>query len=278
MIRDLSQTLRAVLTQPGLPAELAAARISFDAPTEDYRPTQTEINLFLYDIRENAELRLNEPIIERRNGQAIIHRPPLRVACSYLVTAWPIGGTELSLQQHRLLAQVLQVLLRLPTIPAPFLQGALAGQELPLPMMTAQTDGLKNPAEFWTALGNRPRPSLSLLATISMPVFADVTGPLVTTRFTHFGAGTMVVPETLVQIGGSVSSSAGGQPVGDAYVDIPNMGLQTRTDSTGRFTFPRVLAGTHTIRAVAVGFSMKTQPLVVPGRPEDYEVSLTPLP
>ena len=277
MIRDLSLTLRAILTQPGLPTELAAARIAFDAPTENYKPTQTEIDLFLYDIRENAELRRNDPLIERRNGQAIIHRPPLRVACSYLITAWPVGGADLPLQQQRLLSQVLQVMSRLPTIPASFLVGSLAGQEPPLPMMTAQTDGLKNPAEFWLALSNRPRPSIMLMVTISMPVFADAAGPMVTTHFTRFGVGSAVISETLVQIGGTVHS-VGGQPVGDAYVDVPDTGLQTRTDSEGRFTFGRVPIGTHTIRAVAVGFSMQTQPLVVPGRSEDYEVSLTPLP
>lgn len=277
MIRDLSLTLQAILTQPGLPAELAAARIVFDAPTDAYTPAQTEIDLFLYDIRENAELRRSDPVVERRNGQAIIHPAPLRVACSYIVTAWPVGGTDLPLQQHRLLSQVLQLFSRLPTIPAAFLGGGLVGQEPPLPMLTAQTDGLKNPAEFWLALSNRPRPSIMLVVTISVPVFEDVTGPLVTTRVTGFGVGTSVISETLVQIGGRVLSAAG-QPLSDAYVDIPSVGLQTRTGLEGRFTFARVPIGTHTIRAVAVGFTLRTQPLVVPGPPENYEISLTPLP
>jgi hypothetical protein len=39
-----------------------------------------------------------------------------------------------------------------------------------------------------------------------------------------------------------------------------------------------VPAGTHTLRAVAPGFQLKSQPLVVPGRPEDYEITLAPLP
>jgi Pvc16 N-terminal domain/Carboxypeptidase regulatory-like domain len=277
MIRDLSLTLQAILTQPGLPAELGSARIVFDAPTDTYKPSQTEIDLFLYDIRENAELRRSDPVVERRNGQAIIHPAPLRVACSYIVTAWPVGGADLPLQQHRLLSQVLQLFSKLPTIPATFLSGSLVGQEPPLPMLTAQTDGLKNPAEFWLALSNRPRPSIMLVVTISMPVLEDVTGPLVTTRTTGFGVGTSVISERLVQIGGRVLG-AGGPPLSDAYVDIPDTGLQTRTDSEGRFTFSRVPVGTHTIRAVAVGFSLRTQPLVVPGQPEDYEVSLTPLP
>ena len=170
MIRDLSLTLRAILDQPGLPAELAAAQIVFDRPTEPFAPSPTAVDLFLYDIRENVDLRSNEPIVERLNGQARIHRPPLRVACSYLVTAWPISDEEPALQEHRLLSQVLALLSRYPTIPENFLQGRLVGQEPPLPMMTAQANGLQNPAEFWTAVGNKLRASLTVTVTIAMPV------------------------------------------------------------------------------------------------------------
>jgi len=42
-----------------------------------------------------------------------------------------------------------------------------------------------------------------------MPVFADITGPLVTTRFTGFDPGVGVVQETLVGFGGRVLDQAG---------------------------------------------------------------------
>ncbi len=185
MIRDLSLTLQAILEDPALTTpfpELAAAQIVFDRPVETFNPTQTTIDLFLYDIRENMELRSNEPLMRRLNGQVEIQRPPLRVACSYLITAWPIGGTDLALQEHRLLSQVLQVLSRYAKIPVAFLKGQLVGQEPPLPMMTAQTDGLKEPAEFWTAIGNKLRPSLTVTVTIGMEVFTPVTAPIVITE------------------------------------------------------------------------------------------------
>ena len=81
MIRDLSETLQAILDDAGLEKsfpELAAAQIAFDRPSEKFSPSQTTINLFLFDIRENTELRAKEPIVERRNGEALIHRPPMR--------------------------------------------------------------------------------------------------------------------------------------------------------------------------------------------------------
>jgi Pvc16 N-terminal domain len=182
VIRDLSLALRAMLTQPGLPAELAAAQIAFDRPGETFTPGQTTVDLFLYDIRENLELRSAEPTIERVNGQAVRHPPPLRVACTYLVTAWPVGGSELTLQEHELLGQTLQVLARHPTISADLLQGGLKGQEPPLPLVTARSEGMKEPAEFWSALGGRLRPSLSVTVTIGLELTDAQKFPLVGTK------------------------------------------------------------------------------------------------
>ena len=108
--------------------------------------------------------------------------PPLRVACTYLVTAWPVGGSELTLQEHELLGQTLQVLARNPTIPPALLQGALEGQEPPLPLVTARSEGMKEPAEFWSALGGRLRPSLSVTVTIGLELSDARTFPLVGTR------------------------------------------------------------------------------------------------
>src|SRR3954451_14788872 len=121
MIRDLSTTLQAILSDPSLAApfpELSKALIAFDRPDDGFMPTQTTVDLFLFDVRENMELRSNEPKIQRLNGQAVIHQAPMRVACTYLITAWPVGGTDLALQEQRLLTQTLQVLSTYPRIPA----------------------------------------------------------------------------------------------------------------------------------------------------------------
>ena len=170
--------------------------IAFDRPDDGFKPAQTTVDLFLFDVRENMELRSNEPTIERLNGQAVIHRAPMRVACTYLVTAWPVGGTDLVLQEQRLLAQVLQVLSSYPIIPATYLKGKLAGQEPPLPMMASHPEELKNPAEFWTAIGNKMRASLTVAVTIGMDVFAPVTAPLAKTGMLRVGERTAPDQET----------------------------------------------------------------------------------
>lgn len=109
MLDDLSLTLK-MLLQGAWRNGLSSALIAFDRPGEEFEPRQTTIDLYLYDIRENLELRSNEPVIARHNSQVTINRPPLRVACSYLVTAWQVGlvGDEAALLEHKLLSQVLQ--------------------------------------------------------------------------------------------------------------------------------------------------------------------------
>jgi hypothetical protein len=127
MIRDLSETLRALLDDPALAGtfpDLAAAQVVFDRPVESFNPSQTTIDLFLYDLRENMELRTSETQYVRTNGHVTVRPAPLRLACSYLVTAWPVGGSDLPLREHRLLSQVLQVLSQHPRIPASFLVGS----------------------------------------------------------------------------------------------------------------------------------------------------------
>jgi hypothetical protein len=169
MIDDLSQTLRVMLSRVG-PEPLRSAQIVFDRPADTFNPQQTTVNLFLYDIREDAELRSNEPIVERLNGQIITHRPPLRVACSYLITAWSGGltGDEAAFLEQKLLGQILQVLAGQPTIDRSLLQGSLSGQSLPLPVVTAAATPERNLSEFWTALGNKLRASLSVKITVAI--------------------------------------------------------------------------------------------------------------
>ena len=281
MIDDLSRTLETILDDPGIGGEfpeLFDAHIVFDRPDDTFTPSApASLDLFLYDIRENLELRNNETIVERQDNQAVISKPPRRIDCSYLVTAWPTGDPPLELREQQLLGQALQVLGRYPKIPETFLQGLLVGQRPPLPMMAPQIDGLKSPADFWTAMGNQLRASFTVTVTICVPIFPDTTGPLVTTKAAGFAADDGPVAETLVQVGGRVLDG-GGTGVAGAVVDVVDAGLRATTDAEGRYAFARVPTGNRTFRAVAVGFQPLTQAVQVPGQTEDYELTLTPLP
>ena len=278
MINELSLLLKKILNDPALPEPLRSADKDFVRPTDPYSPAQDTVNLFLYDVRENADLRDNEQFLEKRNGESILHPAPMRVGCCYLVTTWVPGlATEASVMREQLLlTQALRALAHYPIIPESVVAGTgLAGQLPLLPMITAQADPSKSSSEFWASVGNKIRASINVMVTISLPVLEDSEDFLVTTM--HTNVGTVVPPEeAAVSIGGRVLRGPG-QGVADALVGVTDAGLKAMTDVGGRFLFPRVPVGTRTIHVVAVGFVPKTQLVVVPGRPEDYEITLAPL-
>jgi hypothetical protein len=279
MIDDLSTTLKAVLHDPAFAAqfpELFGAEIVFDRPVDPFNPQNTTVDVFLYDIRENQDLRLNEVTTTRVNNQIITHPAALRLACSYLVTAWPVGGNDLALQEHKLLAQVLRVLSRYPTIPSTFLQGTLQGQDPPLPMVALHPDALKNLAEFWSSLGSKLKASLTVTVTIRVPVFVDITDFVVSTHTTFVAPGFSSPSETLLQFGGRVIDANSKAVVG-ALVDLLDVGLRQTTDDAGRFNFQPVPAGAHNVRAIAAGFIPAVESVTVPGLPNDYVIQLSPL-
>jgi Pvc16 N-terminal domain/Carboxypeptidase regulatory-like domain len=284
MIDDLSQTLRKILTQSGQDP-LKSAQIVFDRPADPFTPQQTTVDLFLYDIREDVDLRSNEPVIERTNGQVITHAPPLRVACSYLVTAWPGGetGDEAALLEQRLLSQTLQLFAGQPTIDPQFLEGGLKEQQPPLPLVTALVDPQKNLSEFWTALGNKLRPSLTVKVTISL---TDLTlpkkEPMVITEHLRTGVRSAPDDERIIagtleekfRIGGRVSDASSG-PVEAATVTVVELGVTTRTDAEGRFVLTMMKAGNFTVR-VNTNTSENSFPIKVPApKEQNYDLKIT---
>jgi hypothetical protein len=281
-IDDLSHTLESVLQDPSFAAmfpELAAADIVFERPLDPFTPPKTTIDLFLYDIRENLDLRLNEVTTTKVGNQVITHPAALRLACSYLVTAWPVGGSDLPLQEQRLLSEVLVVLSHYPIIPSTFLVGSMIGQDPPLPMVALHPDALKNLAEFWSSLGSKLKASLTVTVTISVPIFSDIAGFPVMAETIRVTQG--AVTETLLEVGGQVVNSAS-QPVTGALVNILNSSSvpvvqQQTSDGNGQYVFTQVDAGDYQLRAVAVGFKPQIQPVTIPGSPNDFVIQLTPL-
>lgn len=185
MIDDLDKTI-ATLLRREMPFVLSEqVQISFEAPDSEFpsqNVTTPAINLFLYDVRENLELRSNDVYVEARtNGTAIRTRAPVRVDFSYLITAWASDTVpNPAADEHRLLGEVMRVLLRWRSIPADVLQGVLAGHDPRLPVSTLQPGRLQSIGEFWQALGGRPKTSLNYLVTLAIDVAAPEEVPLVT--------------------------------------------------------------------------------------------------
>ena len=286
MIDDVSRTLRSILDDRAIETtckELFDAAVRFDRPTEQFKPGASTVNLFLYDVRENTEMRNNQPLIERRNGKAVTRRPPLRVTCSYLVTAWPQGDKEDSpLEEQLLLSQTIQVLSSYPTIPIKFFpnDSPLRNQDPPLPMMITQMEGVKDPADFWSAIGGKLRPSFVVTITISLPIYEpqEPEGePLVTGRSFDIGARTSpdekgITPGTLssteiknlFKVSGTVTGPDGA-PVKDAVVTVEGSDLRATTDIDGSYALGLISKGKHTLRVKPgwKGSKLKSKDVIV---------------
>jgi hypothetical protein len=191
MLQDLDATLAAMLE-----AEFPVGNvdISFTPPDDQFPPahvTLPALSFFLYDIRENRELRPGQRELERTNGAFTLTPPPVRVACSYLITAWPSPSAPDPIQdEHRLLGEVMKVLLRHPKIPEEYLRGELAGQEPRLPARIIADMQLQSLGELWLAMGGKPKAALHYAVTIGVTVFEPSdAGPVVTDKTIKISTG-----------------------------------------------------------------------------------------
>jgi hypothetical protein len=192
MFHDLDATLAALLE-----SELSVANlvVSFAAPDDQFPPsgvTLPAVSFFLYDVRENTGLRTNKWELERgSDGVTTRKRPPVRVDCSYLITAWPSeGAPDPAADEHQLLGEVLKVLLRHTVIPTEHLQGELVDQAPPLRTKILAENQLQSLGELWQAMGGKPKATLHYGITLSVDIFeAEEVGPEVSERILRLSQG-----------------------------------------------------------------------------------------
>ncbi len=285
MFNLLDKTLKSVLdaAPPSAPGvHFGNADISFETPDKDFKTKVGDlaIDLFLYEVKENRDLRQSAPDREFSNGQGVRRRAPLRVDCSYMVTAWSNISTQDNVANaHRLLGQAFNWLSRFPVIPDQYVQaGGLTNQLYAPPTMVAQMEGAKNTGEFWSALGIPPRPYFNLIVTICMDLDQAVEDSIVTTVSSRYQAEDPSSAEELLMIGGTVRDG-NAKPVQDAWVRLepPNPLLRSQiqvTDTDGHFIFDRVAKGAgYTLRARAQGHAEKQVPNIeVPSLSGEYDI------
>ena len=189
MFQDLDQTLATLLKR-----ELTATNlsVSFATPDNEFPPVEVTlpaIDLFLYDVRENMELHSNDWQHERVNGRILRHKAPIRIDCSYLITAWSSATNPIE-DEHRLLGEVMKVLLRYRQLPDDVLQGELVGLLPPVRARVVRQGYLQSLGEFWQAMGGKPKASLHYTLTVSADVFApEDMGPPASEKVVKFKRG-----------------------------------------------------------------------------------------
>lgn len=290
MIADLDATIRQLLVDE-LPLPNGELDVAFQQPKREWsaRLSRPTINCFLYDVRENAQLRAHQwepaPNSRTRNGVAdpnlaVRKRSPLRIECTYLITAWAFDPGD----EHRLLTDCLLALARYPVLPAARLVNELRNSSHEVRTRLASHELLANPAELWSALDNELRPGLTYGVTLALDPWTTEAGPTVRTlslvalerahtrtAAPHEGAREEPGRAT---IGGTVR--AGDMPVPGAEVVLAGTGLAARTDVTGRFRFAGLRPGRYRI-AVQDAAGAATREIEVPAAAgASYDLLLPP--
>ncbi|MCE7983079.1 MAG: DUF4255 domain-containing protein [Caldilinea sp. CFX5] len=196
LLRTDLQTLRETLeaeneAQRDALATIGEITFSFQQPKSGWNTTAQSglvLNLFLYDVRENAQLRRHyvDTLANGNNADPRFvqqKRLPMRIDCFYMVTAWH----DEPRWQHWLLASALQILGRHAVLPETYLLGNLRNQPFEIRTKVAAHDVLTNPAEVWSALGNDMRPSFSYVVTLAIDPWQPISVPVVRTVVTMVG-------------------------------------------------------------------------------------------
>jgi Pvc16 N-terminal domain/Carboxypeptidase regulatory-like domain len=270
---DLDASLAAVLADAAAPMEVRSADVTFTVPDKDFTPAQPTLDLFLHEVQENRDLRDDQPWMQHQPGGGwTAPRTPMRVDCTYLVTAWsPKAGGLRAAEEHRLLGRSLLWLGRFPLIPDSYLQGSLANPAQPFPLSTlvAQTREGQSMGEFWTALGIAPRPAFSLTVTVALQPFPDAdTFPDV----------------TAVQVRGDLLSDPALQgrvfnpalaAVAGASVQLVEAGRSVTADQDGGFSFTGVPFGAYTLVVQSAGHPDTTRHVDYERDAQVHDVILT---
>lgn len=271
MISDLDESIKQLLVKKGK-LDSAEVDISFETPDREWAASISKptVNIYLYDIRENHQLRTTEWMVERNpNGMATRKKNPSRIDLSYLVTVW----TNDIADEHRLLWHVLSTLFGYPDLPGDMLAGQLSGLNYPIKTSVAQPDGLfKNPADFWGALDNQLKPSLNYVVTVPLDLEMAFTAPIVRTKVIDFKPPETGV-ERLVQVAGTVHGKGKADKViAKATVVAREVGMTAETDSLGQYAFAKLPKGKHTFQVIVSGKKVWEGAMEVPGPKYDLEV------
>jgi hypothetical protein len=175
MFHDVDSTIAELLKRELPPALVEQVSITFATPDGQFPPasvTLPAIDLFLYEIQENRDLRLTDPSVERgADGLATRTFPPVRVDCHYLVTAWAKAGAQRPEQdEHRMLGEVMRVLLRHRQIPRGANQASMKAQAFPLRARVFPPSAQQSRGDFWQALGGKPKAAFHFTVTVSIDV------------------------------------------------------------------------------------------------------------
>ena len=259
MISDLDRTLQQLVLEE-LPIKNGEIDVKFDQPTREWsaRLSKPTINFFMYDVRENPQLRSHQ--WERLPGQngnlQEQKRTPMRVNCVYMITAWANDPRD----EHSLLTRILMALFRYPILPEDRLVGKMQNPRFDIQAKVAAHDKLTNPAEVWGALDNELRPTIPYIVTLALDPWDVHSGPIVRAYSMRAGQANQLPHFQILDeggisvdvnfIGGRVRSKKNPTEVLEAItVAIKGTGWTAVSDVAGQYQLSGLPAGDHTLIA-----------------------------
>jgi hypothetical protein len=271
MIAELDKTIKQLLIKQGH-LEPSEIDISFDIPDREWsaslsRPT---VNLYLYDVRENHNLRSTEWIIEKNgNGQATKRKNAKRIDLSYLVTVWTNNIED----QHNLLWQIMLTLFQFPSIPQELLTGKLAEQQYLIVTSTGQPDGLlNNPSDFWAALDNEIKPSFNFIATLPMDLGIAFTSSIASTRSLSVKPPDAEAEQMIGITGILHLKDKPEMVIAEATIVAKEAGMTALTNAVGQYSFSRIPAGKQSILVILP--DKKTKELTIKVPSSNYNLAI----
>ncbi len=289
MIPDVDDTLRRMLAAelarlPGCPV-YDAEQISFDPPGDAAAAQDGEarVNLFLHDLRENVDLREQTFLRQRAEKDESligIRRAPLRINLAYLVTAH--AGHDPA-TEHRLMADVMGVLMTYLAVPRQYLAGSLEGLGSDVVLLSVGQPGdleTFNPSGIWQAVEAQMQPSLILVITAPLNPFETKWTRRVRELVYGTGRGSeqkpIVRPDNVASVQLSVAGIVLDQqteaPLADVRVWVEGL-AETTTDQSGLFSFANLPGGPQTVRFRRRGYRVNELQVRVPppGRSDQVE-------
>lgn len=276
-----------------------AAQIRFEPPDQDWVDYLGDlshggapvfgVDCCLVEVKESSLLRSNEWVETERAGFVFTDPPPMRIECTYLITAWDSAkinnSFEPGMDEHDLFYKVLACLANAqpinasriyPARSAELLAVPAAIRSVDLPTRVVPAEGYARLGDFWQSMGPsvRWRPTIELVVTLPVLIAEEITGPPVHTEFAAYGL-MGAVDETRMTIGVEVFHGAAALP--GALVHLERSGLPIRkgiADKDGRLVLTDVPAGTYRLHAWAERLGdFQTPPVAVPSGSGDYRVT-----
>jgi hypothetical protein len=241
MLNELDESLKTLLVQdlPRVTERIEADGfdVSFDVPNRDFRArlTRPTLSLYLYNIQENRDLRGRVWNVTRQNGSVTTRRPPVRLDCNYMVTAW---SNEVE-DEHRLLTGATRVLFRNPVLPPDVLQGTLR-DGIEITTEVAQPESFKDVVDIWSVLDNDLHPSVRVTVTVPLELDVEYTTPAVSGHDVGVDSPNWTPgPSKPMRMGGRVEQD--GRAVSGALVRADYS--SATTDENGEYTLDNVTPG-----------------------------------